>query len=178
MWGVQTSAGEAIIDHDAAAAVSHVGGFEAFYGAKADGLYRALTLALGDRELGYEAADEALARTYQHWQRISRYDNPAGWAYRVGLNWARNRLRKRSREVVSGTVPALAVPALGVTDVEPALLDALAGLPLKVRSVVVLRYYLDWSTAQTAQALGIPEGTVKSRLSTGLAALARKLEET
>ena len=173
MLDVKTTVGEAIIDHDVDMTLPDSGGFEAFYRTEADGLYRALTLALGDAELGHDAADEALARSYQHWRRISGYDNPAGWAYRVGLNWARNRLRRRSREIVSGQVPAVAVAGA-----EPALIDALADLPLKVRSVVVLRYYLDWSTAQVAESLSIPEGTVKSRLSTGLATLARALEET
>ena len=44
----------------------------------------------------------------------------------------------------------------------------LAALDLEVRAVVVLRYYLDWPTARVADALGIPEGTVKSRILSGL----------
>lgn len=39
-----------------------------------------------------------MVRTFQHWDKIRRYDNPAGWAYRVGLNWATSRLRRRSRD--------------------------------------------------------------------------------
>jgi DNA-directed RNA polymerase specialized sigma24 family protein len=48
---------------------------------------------------------------------------------------------------------------------------------LKLRAVVVARYHLDFSTAEVAEALGIPEGTVKSRLSRALNQLGRELGE-
>ena len=50
----------------------------------------------------------------------------------------------------------------------PALATALAQLPLQQRAVVVLRFYYDWSTEQVAKSLGIPTGTVKSRLARAL----------
>ena len=171
---MEATAREVAIDDETPPMPPAPGDFEAFHRAEADGLYRALVLAVGDPELGREATDEALARAYQHWRRIGRYDNPAGWAYRVGLNWARNRLRKRSREVLTDAVPGTGETVPG-TDVW--LDDALAALPLEVRAVVVLRYYLDWPTARVADALGIPQGTVKSRLAAGRGALARALEE-
>lgn len=52
---------------------------------------------------------------------------------------------------------------------------ALRGLPYKLREVVVLRYYLELSVAETAQALGIPEGTVKSATAKALLQLRRRL---
>jgi RNA polymerase sigma-70 factor (ECF subfamily) len=54
---------------------------------------------------------------------------------------------------------------------------ALAGLALEHRTVVVLRYYLDWSHEQIAERLRIPVGTVKSRLSRALDQLGNKLGE-
>ena len=50
-----------------------------------------------------------------------------------------------------------------------------AGLPLDQRSVVVLRYYLDWSTEEMAEAMGVAPGTVKSRLHRALRRLERAL---
>ena len=148
----------------ATVAVSTDASFEAFYRAEADGLYRALTLALGNADLAREATDEGLVRAYQHWRKISAYDNPAGWVYRVALNWARSRLRKTKREVITDDIRDVAAG----WSTDPGLLQAIHHLPLEVRSVVVLRYLLQWSTAEVAEALEVPTGTVKSRLARAL----------
>lgn len=154
-------------------AVSTDTAFEAFYRRESEGLYRALTLALGSVDLAREATDEGFVRAYQHWRKIGRYDNPAGWVYRVALNWARSRLRKTKREVLSDEVRELASD--WTTD--PGLVDAIHRLPLEYRSVVVLRYLLQWSTAEVADALHVPTGTVKSRLARALDQLRRSLDE-
>jgi len=60
---------------------------------------------------------------------------------------------------------------------DPDLIEAMGRLSLKLRAVVVARYQLDFSTAEVADALGIPEGTVKSRLSRALHQLSRELGE-
>lgn len=146
--------------------------FEDFYRNEAEPLRRALCLALGDVDLGTEATDEALTRTYQRWEEVATYDNPVGWAYRVGLNWGRSRQR-RFRWRDDGPVPDRGiVPIPG----DPELTRALARLDPQMRAVVVCRYYLDWSVDQTAAALDIPAGTVKSRLARSLERLQRDLE--
>jgi RNA polymerase sigma-70 factor (ECF subfamily) len=147
--------------------------FEDFYRRHAGGLRRALCLALGDADLGTEAADEALTRTCVRWEEVCGYANPSGWAYRVGLNWARSRQRRnrwRDRDPV---------PDRGVLPVpgDPELAAALHGLSTDHRAVVVCRFYLDWTVDETAAALGIPAGTVKSRLSRALSSLQRTLED-
>ena len=58
------------------------------------------------------------------------------------------------------------------------VLVAIRRLPARQREAVVLRYYLDMTEDQAAQAMGVSRGTVKSATSRGLAALARMLEET
>lgn len=91
--------------------------------------------------------------------------------YRVGINWGRSRLRRRRRErheTESGAQPPVSEP-----DVE--MRQVLEGLPLEQRSVVVFRYYLGFSTEETAEALGIKQGTVKSRLSRALERLGDSL---
>lgn len=152
--------------------------FEEFWTAEVDGLYRALTLALGNADLAREAVDEGMTRAYQRWRKVSRYDNPAGWVYRVSLNWATSRLRGRRREVVTDDFrdgPSSADASLSSLD--PELRRALLELSVPARSVVVLRYLLGWTTRETASALGVAEGTVKSRLARALADLERLLEE-
>jgi RNA polymerase sigma-70 factor (sigma-E family) len=159
-----------------AGAVNVTTDFSDFYRWERPGLYRALALTLGDADLAAEAVDEALVRAYQRWGRIRRYDSPAGWVYRVALNWAISRTRRRGRVVPVAAVPDRAGAAdPSLPDAE--LASALADLPEQQRAVVVLRYHLDWSTERVAAALGIPPGTVKSRLHRGLAALRAALEE-
>ena len=147
--------------------------FEAFYRQNRQHLFRALALTLGDRDLAADAADEAMARAYQHWRSVQAYDNQAGWAYRVGLNWARSRLRKRKREILADKMPE------AMTEIyfhDPDLDRAVKALPVDSRAVVVLRHYMDWSTDEVARALQIRPGTVKSRLYRAMAELRANLE--
>ncbi len=69
--------------------------FDVFYRSEHAPLHRALAMTLGDSDLAAEAIDEAMVRVYQRWAVVSRYDNAAGWVYRVALNWAVSRLRLR-----------------------------------------------------------------------------------
>lgn len=148
--------------------------FEDFYRARREQVFRGLTLTLRDRDLAADATDEAMARAYQHWRTVSGYANPEGWAYRVGLNWARSRMRKRTREVRGFRLEER--PGSELIPADPAIATALSELPLPQRAVVVLRFYYDWSTEQVAKALGIPTGTVKSRLARALERLESKAE--
>jgi RNA polymerase sigma-70 factor (ECF subfamily) len=150
--------------------------FDAFYRANSDRVYRALALTLGNHDLAREAADEAMARAYARWERVRELDNPAGWAYRVGLNWATSWWRKLRRER-----PPVAEErhraARGPDPVALAARAALDQLPLAQRAVVVCRVLLDMSVTETASALGVAEGTVKSRLARALTALRDGLSE-
>ena len=149
--------------------------FEDFYAAHRNELARALGMALRDSALGAEAADEAFARACQRWGQVSAYANPQGWVFRVGLNWARSWLRRVRRE--RERRPLLAQSHAiedGPRDLD--LERALSTLDDAQRSVIVARFYLDWSVAETAEALGIAAGTVKSRLSRGLEQLRDTLD--
>ena len=147
--------------------------FEVFYRSTRDRVAAALALATGSVDLGAEAADEAMARAYPRWRDLEGTDNPAGWVYRVGLNWARSTMRKR-RDV---PVDVFEGEARSTLVRDPQLHQALAELPVKYRAVVVCRYYLDWDVAQTATALGVAPGTVKSRLNRALRRLRAQIKE-
>ena len=149
--------------------------FEDFYSAHRDEMARALGLALRDGALGAEAADEAFARACQRWGQVSAYANPQGWVFRVGLNWARSWLRRVRRE--RERRPLLAQPSAAEDRTRDLDLErALKTLNDAHRAVIVARFYWDWSVSETADALGIAEGTVKSRLSRGLDHLREVLE--
>lgn len=147
--------------------------FDAFYEDHVEELRRAVSVALGDPDLGTEATDEAMVRALERWSQVGGYDNPAGWVYRVAVNYATSRLRRVARRVLRAEVPELA------TWTEPRdleLAEALGRLSDDHRTVVVARFQLDWTIDQIAEALEIAPGTVKSRLSRALDRLRTELE--
>ncbi|HLT97419.1 MAG TPA: sigma-70 family RNA polymerase sigma factor [Acidimicrobiia bacterium] len=148
--------------------------FPDFYRVHHQSVFRALAATTGDPELAQEATDEAMTRAYQRWSTVADYDNAPGWVYRVGLNWARSRLRKQRREHLREIPPDQPHhQPLPDPDVEAAL----RSLPIEERSLVVLRHLMDWSYDEIAAALGIPVGTAKSRLHRVMNELRSKLEE-
>jgi len=149
--------------------------FAAFYSQNVGSLARTLTAALGDAQVAQDAAQEAMARACERWEKIEGYDNPVGWCYRVAMNWATSRWRKRKREVVTDRLPT-PDPVVGPDfTVQDRLLEALRALSVDQRSVVVLRLVEDWSINETAEALGIAPGTVQSRYARALARLREEL---
>jgi len=155
-------------------------GFPPFYDEHYPQLVIAFQSALGDRRLAEDAAQEAMLRACQRWTKICEYDNPAGWCYRVGMNWATSRWRKRRREIVtddprSGSAGVSSdLPESHLADDE--LTQAMAQLPEDQRQVIVLRIWLDWSVRDTSEALDIAEGTVRSRQNRALKRLKSELE--
>jgi DNA-directed RNA polymerase specialized sigma24 family protein len=146
--------------------------FEAFYREGYADIARALTATLGDFDLAQEATDEAMVRAYARWEKIRSYDNPGGWVYRVGLNWARSARRRLTRVLPFHERRVVDPPAT-----DPAHDAALRNLDISLRAVVVCRLLLDWSVDQTAAALRLKPGTVKSRLHRAIAQLERTLGE-
>ena len=147
--------------------------FPEFYAASRDSIARALALTLGDADLAADAADEAMARAYLRWSQVGSMENPAGWSYRVGLNWARS-VSRRLRQPVRTIYESDSVESPPM--IEPALVAALKGLSVRNRSVVVCRYLLGYSDAETSRALEMRPGTVRSCLHRALRQLAVELD--
>lgn len=135
--------------------------FTAFWLAERDGLYRALRLTVGDGDLAADAVDEAMARAWQRWDRVGGYDRPAAWVFRVAYNRCVSSRRKWSRRPSRPTETLDRAVVERVAD--PDLLAAVTRLPEGLRATVVLRFLLDWPVEQTAEALGVAPGTVRSR---------------
>ncbi|MGB3737097.1 MAG: sigma-70 family RNA polymerase sigma factor [Ilumatobacter sp.] len=149
-----------------------ISGFDGFFHEHHGSIVRALGLALGDEHLARDAAAEGFTKALQRWRRVEQYANPAGWVYRVGLNWGRSRWRKTRREVSEHASDHGERSIPNVEPSDPRLIPALHHLSTDHRVVVVARYYLDWSEQEIATALDIRPGTVKSRLSRALERLA------
>ncbi len=137
-------------------------------------------LLLDDRGQAEEIVQEAFARTYAGWSRVRDQDDPIGYVRRAVVNLAKGGLRRRlvvqrhPAEVVPDDLSA-EVSALAASD-RRAVAAAVRLLPERQRQCVVLRYFLDCSTAETAETLGLSDGAVKTHLHRALAALAQRLE--
>lgn len=127
-----------------------------------------------------DLAQTTLVRCYTGWDRISSADNRDAYVYRMLLNclrdtrrtrWWRDRQYDDPRAFERDDRPAGPDTAerFAVAD---AVHRALGTLSKPNRDVVVLRYFVQLTEKQTAEALGVPPGTVKSRLSRALAHLA------
>ena len=117
----------------------------------------------GDRD----DADDLLQETWVRVARGARRFDPTRrvrpWLYGVASNLARDLYRRRQvRARAALAEPSAAAPAAPVEGID--LRERLARLPERLREVVLLRYYGDLDEAEMAAALGIPRGTVKSRL--------------
>lgn len=130
---------------------------------------------VADRQEAEDAVQEAFARAVAAGGRFVRVDNPEAWLRTVALNVIRRRWR-RSR-MFGLLTPRLATPAdvPEVSDDHVAVIQALRALPTAQREVLALFYLGDMSLEEVAATLGVPHGTVKSRLNRGRAALADSL---
>ncbi len=139
----------------------------------------------GHPEDALDATQEALIAISRG---ISRYDARAAfttWLYRVATNAALDEVRRRKRRPTPADVEALEpAPAGGsggsVESAVAARIDvdaALAALAPEFRAAVILRDLCDLDYAEIADALGVPLGTVRSRIARGRAAIAAGLGE-
>ncbi|MCM2420319.1 SigE family RNA polymerase sigma factor [Streptomyces sp. SID13666] len=117
----------------------------------------------------------ALTKTYLAWDRIDDHRALDGYVRRTLVNTRTSQWRKRRiDEFATEDVPEPLSTAPDHTEQQAqrdALLRAISRLPARQRAMVVLRYYEDMSEIQTAEALGVSVGTVKSAVSRALGKL-------
>lgn len=113
-----------------------------------------------------ELAQETLARVCRDWRKVRSLDSPEAWAQRVAINLANSFFRRRAAErraksrlasraeIDTGTT-AEAADAIAVR-------QAVAALPRRQRTALVLRYFADLTFAEVAELMDCPEATAKS----------------
>jgi RNA polymerase sigma-70 factor, ECF subfamily len=129
-----------------------------------------------DAEAAQDLTQEAFCRAWQRWHRIGAYDDPVAWIRRVITNLAASRWRRLAiaRKYLHRHLPAQSAP---LDPDHVAVIAALRELPVPQRQAVVLHHLVDLPVADVAHELGVPEGTVKSWLHRGRAALAARLAD-
>ena len=143
-------------------------GFEEFVAARRIALLRSAYLLTGDHDDAEDLVQVALVKAVPQWHRIA--DRPEPYVRRILARESISRWRRRRwREVSTDRLPERVDATSDRHDAD--LREALRGLAPRQRAVIVLRYYEDLTERQTAEALGISVGTVKSQARDGLARL-------
>ncbi|WP_314222445.1 SigE family RNA polymerase sigma factor [Streptomyces zaehneri] len=152
--------------------------FHAFFDRHYAELSRLAHLLTGEADAADDLAADALLALWNRWDRVRAADHPVAYARGVVANLARTRIRSAVRErrrialFWSQREEKTENPDIaGVVDVQ----SALRRLPFRKRACVVLRHAFDLSEKDTALALGVSVGTVKSQTSKGMAELQKLL---
>jgi RNA polymerase sigma-70 factor, ECF subfamily len=142
-------------------------------------LVRSLSVAAGSREVARDAVQHAFVKAYVDWRRIGGYDDPVGWIRRVALNRISDHHRGRGRSArLLGRLPRHLDDddqTVGVVD-RVDLGQAIRRLPERQRFAVSLYYLEGLSVQETAAAMGVSVGSVKTHLSRARATLKPALE--
>jgi RNA polymerase sigma-70 factor (sigma-E family) len=145
-------------------------------------LVRLAVLLLRDVGAAEEVVQDAFVAMHGSWRRLRDPDRALAYLRQSVVNRSRSALRHRSVEQRHAPAPmpdhASAEHSALETLERDTVIRALHQLPRRQREVLVLRYYVDLSEAQIADAIGISRGAVKSHASRGMASLRASLEHT
>lgn len=150
------------------------------YAAHWTGLVRLAWLLLRDDLAAEEVVQDAFIAVHRRWDSLRDHEKAAAYLRRAVVNGARSGLRHRgveerylTREQGAPTPRTEASAEDRVLDAEATstIIAALGRLPQRQKEVLTMRYYLDLSEAQIADALGISAGSVKAHAHRGLASL-------
>lgn len=151
--------------------------FDAFYRDTSQRLFRYAYGLTTDSSEAQDLVQEAYARAWQRWHRVSGYEDTQAWLRLVVTRLATDRWRRlgvrRAAWAAAGPPPPVPPPSEDVL----LLVAGLRTLALPLRRALVLHYLLDRSVTEIAEETGASAGTVKSWLSRGRAALAAALAD-
>ncbi len=141
-------------------------------------LYRMATAIVGAAD-ARDVTQETLIAAWRELPRLRDPERFVPWLRRILMNRCRNQLRSRSRRPAQNLLETALAHRSELADADRHLVveDALGVLPMAQRAVIVLHYLVGLPLREVAETLRVPEGTVKSRLNAGLAALRVHLQE-
>ena len=151
--------------------------FDAFYARSVRRITGQVYAMIGNRIEAEDCVQEAYARAWQRWRKVSGYHDPEAWvrvvAYRIGVDSWRRTLSRSAAHRRHG--PADDEPEIGPEHV--AIVGALRQLPASQRQAIVLFHLVGLTVDQVARETGVPVGTTKARLARGRRALAVLLSD-
>ncbi|MFE0517125.1 SigE family RNA polymerase sigma factor [Streptomyces sp. NPDC058964] len=152
--------------------------FEEYVRTRQDALLRSARRLVGDPLAAQDLLQTALLRTYHRWEHIANKQLADAYLRRVMINTRTEWWRARKlEELPTEHLPDASVEDWADQHADRALLmDIIKTLPPQQLNVLVLRYWEQMSTAETAATLGMAPGTVKSTLHRALAQLRHELQ--
>lgn len=167
---------EAVLAPTEGQRVGETDDFDAWVASRGPALLRLAYVLTGSSADAEDAVQEALSRALPRWSRISSVDNPDAYVRRMVVNAHTSWWRKfRRREVSVAEARSSATVAPPDPGEHDRVWAACLALPEAQRTAVVLRYYEQLEYAEIAGLTGVREGSVRSRVSRGLAALREEL---
>jgi RNA polymerase sigma-70 factor (sigma-E family) len=140
-------------------------------------LRRLAYLLCQDWQRADDLVQATITRLYMHWGRASAVEHTDGYVRTILVREYLSERRSGWARRVSLTAEPPDTPSVpGDREGSLDLRAALAGLPLRQRATLVLRFYCDLNVDQAAQLLGCSPGTVKSQTAKGISALRRELQ--
>ena len=152
--------------------------FQDYVSSRWNALVRTAYLLTGDRHLAEDLVQSTLAKAYRSWPRVRRGGDPDAHVRRMLVTCHHDRFRRtRVAEHLTDVPPERTTEQddMARADERHVLARALADLPKRQRTVVVLRYWEDLSEAEVARTMGCSVGTVKSQSAKALAKLRNRL---
>ena len=139
---------------------------------------RVCFLFLKDRQLAQDASQETFIKAWRALDSLREDGAEKAWLMKIAVNTCRNMVRNRYFRMVDRSVSTDDLPEPSSVDrqEDDSLLKEVMNLPDKYRQVVVLYYYQELTAEETAQALGVPAATVRTRLKRARESLKARLE--
>lgn len=141
-------------------------------------LYKMAYVYMRNEDEALEIFQETVYLAFKSITKLKNDQYFSTWIIRILINTSISTLRKKKRVVMINKEMLDNMPGKEITetDVQIDLLNALNEIDEKYKTVLLLRYYQDYTTQQIAVILGCPEGTVKTNIRRGIAVLKEKMK--
>lgn len=153
--------------------------FDEWVAARGQSLLRTAYVLTGSPAEAEDIVTDALSRALPRWSRISHLSDPDAHVRRMVVNAHVSRARRlRRRERPTPPPPEVDISAGVGIEVRDVVWQACKSLPIDQRTAVVLRFYEGLDDAEIADLTGVREGSARSRVSRGVAALRAELAQS
>ena len=152
-------------------------GFESFFEEHRSKVFGAMCLVTGNRQEAEEITQDAFLRLWERWERVAVLEDPTGFLFKTAMNVFRNRARRASIAARRSIGIADRGDDLAAVEDRDEVIRAMRPLTPHQRAALVLIGYLDYSSEEAAQVLGVRASTVRALATKGRAAARATVEE-
>lgn len=160
------------------ATVHRTASFEIFFEEEHERLFRALCLVTRNRHEAEEIMQDAFLSMWQRWNRLPAVDDLTAYLYRTAMNSFRSRVRRAQLAARKATRLIPQDDSISRVEEQQTVVRALAPLTEKQRAAVVLTQFLDFSSEEAGDMLGLSSGAIRTLVHRARTELKRQAGET